>query len=392
MAAAEQVGNTPSAQRAAAEARLRVGLMEANLARMTASQQELSRALELFRRIGDLRGQGRALDALATALLVAGELDAAIAHYCEALPRLVESGDRQTEASSLTNLAWTLFYLGRRSEGESYLTRALEVARAIGARAQEAYFHVGAGDMFELYGEWGRAVAEYETGLAIARELGHREWTAAALSYLGRVRRSCGDLADARACHEDMLGIARELRSTLWIAEALSELGQDLVAAGEIETGARQLTESIEAAHEAGQKTVQPGIALMELAVRTGRPAEALERLAHLPAISQFAVYALDARRAEGEALIALGRRADGEVQLKAVEADAAALGVAPAGWRVSLALARLFDATGRDAEARAARADARRLLEKVAAGLTGAPDLLRGFQASPPYREASIP
>ena len=137
---------------------------------------------------------------------------------------------------------------------------------------------------------------------------------------------------------------------------------------------------------------MQPGIALMELAVRTGRPAEALERLAHLPAISQFAVYALDARRAEGEALIALGRRADGEVQLKAVEADAAALGVAPAGWRVSLALARLFDATGRDAEARAARADARRLLEKVAAGLTGAPDLLRGFQASPPYREASIP
>src|SRR5262249_12273124 len=228
VAVAEQVGHTPSAQRAAAEARLRAGLVEVNVARMTASQQELSRALDLFRRIGDLRGQGRALDALAMTLMVSGELDAAIAHYREALPRLVESGDPQTEASSLANLAWTLFYRGRRSEGEPYLTRGLEVARTIGARPQEACVHVAAGDMFELYGEWGRAVAEYETGLAIARELGHREWTAVALSYLGRMRRSCGDLAGARACHEDMLGIARELRSTLWIAEALSELGQDL--------------------------------------------------------------------------------------------------------------------------------------------------------------------
>jgi Adenylate and Guanylate cyclase catalytic domain len=71
-------------------------------------------------------------------------------------------------------------------------------------------------------------------------------------------------------------------------------------------------------------------------------------------------------------------------------KADAAALGAAPAGWRASLALARLLDATDRPDEARAAYADARRLLDRVAAGLTGAPDLLRGFQASPAYREAA--
>ena len=104
---------------------------------------------------------------------------------------------------------------------------------------------------------------------------------------------------------------------------------------------------------------------------------------------SQFALYMLDARRAEGEALVALGRRDEGETRLRAVKAEAAALGAAPAGWRASLALARLLDATGRADEARAARADARRLLEQVAAGLTGAPDLLRGFKASPPYAES---
>jgi hypothetical protein len=129
----------------------------------------------------------------------------------------------------------------------------------------------------------------------------------------------------------------------------------------------------------------------MELALRTERPAEALDLLARLePFVSQFGVYALDARRVAGEALIAVGHRDDGEARLQQVKADAADLGAAPAGWRASLALARLFEATGRGAEARAARAEARRLLEKVAAGLTGAPDLLRGFQASPVYREAA--
>src|SRR5262249_21104799 len=102
---AEEAGEAPAAQRAAAEARLRVGLMEANLARMTASRQELSRALDLFRRVGDVRGQGQALDALAMALMISGDLDAAIQHGRQALASLAESGDRQTEASCLSDLA-----------------------------------------------------------------------------------------------------------------------------------------------------------------------------------------------------------------------------------------------------------------------------------------------
>ena len=90
------------------------------------------------------------------------------------------------------------------------------------------------------------------------------------------------------------------------------------------------------------------------------------------------------ARRSSPSVVATRARRGSGPVK-----AEAAALGAAPAGWRASLALARLLDATGRADEARAARADARRLLERVAAGLTGAPDLLRGFKASPPYAES---
>ena len=392
VAAAERADDTPDARRVSAEARLGVGLMELNLARMTASRRELTRALALFREVGDAGGEGRVLDALAMALMIVGELDASVAHAREALPRLAEAGDRQTEASCLANLAWALLYRGRRTEGEPGILRALEAARAIGARGQEAYAHAAAGELVEPYGEWGRAFAEGETALAIARELGHREWAAAALSVLGRVRRNCGDVTGARACHEEMLGIARELSTALWLADALSELGQDLVAAGETADGARHLVEAIRVANEAVQFSVRPGAALTELALRSGQPAEALGHLARLdPIASQFALYMLEARRAEGEAFVALGRPGEGEARLRQAKAEAAALDAAPAAWRASLALARLLDATGREAEARAARAEARRPLEKVAAGLTGAPDLLRGFKASPAYREAFV-
>ena len=126
----------------------------------------------------------------------------------------------------------------------------------------------------------------------------------------------------------------------------------------------------------------------MELALRTGRPADALEHLTRLaPVTPQFAVYTLDARRAEGEALAALGRRGEAEARLREVEAEAAALGASrPAGGRVSRS--RVSSTRRPRDEARRARADARRLREGRGRADRRS-DLLRGFKASPVLREA---
>jgi hypothetical protein len=290
----------------------------------------------------------------------------------------------------MSNLAFVFLLRGRRAEGEAWISRALEAARAIGARSQESYVQWSTGELLEPFGDWGLALQEASAGLAIARDIGHREWTVAALATLGRIHRSCGDVAGARRLHDEMSGIARDLRTALWIAEALGEVGEDLIAAEESD-GARLLGDAVELAGEAVKFAMRPLLALADHALRQGRPAEALGPARRLQQVlPQVVVYASDARRAEGEALLALGQRVDGEALLRRAKTDAAAVGAAPVGWRASLALARLFDATGRATEARAARADARRLLEKVAAGLSGAPELLRGFRASAAYREAS--
>ena len=327
---AERAGDTPDARRASAEAHLRVGLMELNLARMTASRREVSAALVQFRDAGDMGGEGRALDALGMTLALSGELDASIEHVRDALPRLAESEDRQTEASCMSTLAFVLAYRGHRPEAELWMEKTLAAARAIGARAQEAYVHWATSELLEPYGDWGLALQEASAGFAIARAMGHREWTAAALAVLGRVHRSCGDVAGARRHHDEMLAIARDLRATIWIAEALGEVGQNLVLADAAE-GRRQLDEAVELAGEAVKFAARALLAQANLALDQGRSEDALEAAQRTQRVlAQFVLFASDARRIEGEALFALGRTADAEALLRRAHAEAAALGAAP--------------------------------------------------------------
>ena len=252
--------------------------MELNLARMTArAGVSSSRALDLFREARDEGGEGRALDALAMALALSGDLDASLAHAREALPRLAASGDRQTEASCMSNLAFVLLYRGRRAEGEPWLEKALAAARAIGARAQEAYVRTSSAELFEPFGDWGLALQEASAGLAIARALGHREWTAAGLGTLGRLHRSGGDVAGARRLHDEMLAIAKRAPDDAVDRRRAGRGGTGPRRRRGGGDGARLLGEAVDLAGEAVWFAVRPLLALADLALHQGRPGDALE-------------------------------------------------------------------------------------------------------------------
>jgi hypothetical protein len=94
--------------------------------------------------------------------------------------------------------------------------------------------------------------------------------------------------------------------------------------------------------------------------------------------------------RVEGEALAALGRATESEARLREALTQALAIGATPADVaRESRARAAArCRRPPRRTHARRAP-EARRAVERVASGLSGAPDLLRGFKASPVYREA---
>jgi class 3 adenylate cyclase/tetratricopeptide (TPR) repeat protein len=388
--AAERAGTDRAARRALAEARLGIGLMDVNLARIGASVEELTRALELFRQLGDPAGEGRALDVLAMAAGLGGDLDAAIAYARDAVARLAEAGDRSTEASCASNLGFFLLYRGARLEGETWIRRGMELARGIGVRAHEAYVHAATAELVEPYGEWGRSEREAQAGLAIARELGHREWMAVCLGTLGRIRRHCGDVAGARVLHAEMLAIARELRARIWIADALGECGQDLVAAGDPGGGAELLADAARQAGEALKFAMRPLLALGELALREGRLDAALDHARRVQdGLPQYVVAGAEARRIEGEARLRRGETDMAAALLRRAGAEATAVDAVPVVARTALALAAALLGRGEAAQAERARADARAALERIGAGLAGAPDLRRGFEATAAYRAA---
>ena len=98
-------------------------------------------------------------------------------------PASPEAGDRHTEASCLSNLAWALLYRGRRAEGEPGIVARSRGSLGRSAPGRRRRMPTPPGASWSSRTASGAAPSpRARPALAIARELGHREWTAAALS------------------------------------------------------------------------------------------------------------------------------------------------------------------------------------------------------------------
>jgi len=377
-------------RRALAGARAQLGVMELNLGRMAECRSELERALVLFRELEDEAGQARTLEMLAMNAWMVGAVSDTERYVDAALPQLRRLGDRGTELSALLSLAAVRSAHGGWEACEPAFRQALELAQATGARGAEAYVRAAAAEFAIPLGLYGLAAEQAGIALDIAREIGHREWTALALAGRGRVLRACGDCAGARRVHEEMLDTARELGTSLWTADALGNLGEDLLEAGDDEAAARYLAEAIAKAGGGIKHALRPLIARAELALRAGRAEDALAAARRVAALApEMRVCVAEARCIEGEALALLGQSAEALAVLGDAKAQAAAIGAAPPRWRSALALRRVLDRCGRRDEARREAAEARAVLQSVAAQLSD-PELRRLFEHSNAWREAT--
>jgi tetratricopeptide (TPR) repeat protein len=375
-------------RQALAEALLRIGLMRLNLAKMSEGQRDVERALAIFEALGDEHGGARALDILAMADGIVGQLGRSIERGREVLGRYERLGDRLARSSMLINMGFWLGWYGRRREAEPLVQQGLELAIALGARSGEAYAHAGMGWILEMYGAYGPALRESTMAGEVARQIGHREWTAAGLHIAGRITRIAGQAARARALHEEMLGITRELGTALWTAAALAELGADLIELGEIPESERLLQAALDEAGEATEFVIAPLITQTDLLLRAGRFEAALDKTRQTCEVAtEYAVFALHSRAQQGQALLALGRFDEGEQVLRDVQTQARSIDAAPALWQACLALADHLSARGRTAEAARERAEA---LDKLTQSATDLPDDLRGsFMDTPAMRRA---
>jgi class 3 adenylate cyclase/tetratricopeptide (TPR) repeat protein len=358
-------------RRALADARAQLGIMLLNLVRMTESRRELEVALGLFEALDDVAGQGRILEMLGMNRWLAGDVATAFGFLEAALANLRAVGDRRAQIATLVSLSAAHARWEGYRAAAPYLDEALAIARELEAPADEAFVRCATADFGLVFGRHAAALNEASAALAIARELGHLEWTVYALRTVGRVYAECGDPARARAIHDEELEIARRLGASIWIADALGNLGHDLLLAGELTPARARLEEAIATGGECGEKVAHPLLSLGELALRSGRPDEALAVVERFRTVGRDQrVIGAEATRIEAAAWSALGRHAEAATALAEVIRAAEAVGTRPTRWRAGLDLAEALRALGRSDESRRAAAEVQALLEAFAAEL----------------------
>jgi class 3 adenylate cyclase/tetratricopeptide (TPR) repeat protein len=376
-------------RRALAEARARLGIIEANFARIRDSRQDLEEALRLYRELGDVVGEAQTLDMLGMNAWIGGHVTQARAHAEAALPKLREIGDRVTELSVVALLGSTEVFLRGWAAAEPFFQQALAMALATGAQHAEAFVHGLMAQFGVLVGRFGTVEREGRRGLALAREIGHREWTTMNLLNLGRLHDACGDRPGARGLLDEALALARELGAPIWIADALAALSRHCLETGDEALAERLATEVSETAGDTAFPLPDALRVQVELALRRGEPERALAAAARLREIcGQYRLAILDLDGLEGHALRQRGRATEAEALWRATARTAADLDVLSAEVNARLALGELLATDGRVVEARSEGVAVVTRLERASGDLDDA-DLRRALEMSTSMRRA---
>ncbi|MGO4885960.1 MAG: tetratricopeptide repeat protein [Bryobacteraceae bacterium] len=228
--AANQIGDFPRAQAAAAQAAAKAeqrgeGMLVAD-----------ARLLEC-----------RELEALASMPQAQASCGTAKAIYARA-------GDRAGAASATGYLAAALSGAGDHQAAEQMYRAALSIQRDIGNQGGALWDLNGLASELWNQADLAGARGIYEQALRSAQEIKSRPDAADALANIGSTWLEEGDLAQARKTYERALGEFREMSDASGVANALNNLGETLYFQGELNDAARKLDEALSLDRRSGQK------------------------------------------------------------------------------------------------------------------------------------------
>jgi tetratricopeptide (TPR) repeat protein len=165
--------------------------------------------IEAARAAGDRQREATALSNRGWLHNRLGERDRALEFYRQALPIRRAVGDRQGEAVTLNNIGSVYDRLGERDRALGFYHQALPIRRAVGDRQGEAVTLNNIGSVYDSLGERGRALEFYQQALPILRDAGDRQGEAATLNNIGRAYGGLGDHDRALEFYRQALSVAQ---------------------------------------------------------------------------------------------------------------------------------------------------------------------------------------
>lgn len=147
-----------------------------------------------------------------------GETERALSYLEEALAVAREVGERDLEASILTNLALMHQDAGRREKALEYYELAVEIG------GEDPAVLINLGGLYREMGDLKKAEKKLREGISLARERGDRVWEANGYMYLGWVYADTGNLERA----EELMIKAVRIFEELGLQERAGAVRKDL--------------------------------------------------------------------------------------------------------------------------------------------------------------------
>jgi tetratricopeptide (TPR) repeat protein len=192
------------------------------------------RGLAIAIEVRDRLGEGLALSGLGEAQAELGETRAAIIIYERALVVFRELGDLRREGQALGSLGRAQAELGDISTAVGLYQRWMAIARQIGDQWSEGQATGCLGLAHASLGNLREAVTSYERWLAITRQIGYKRGEAAALGNLGHAHADLGDLDTATSCYEQWLAVTQEIGDRRGQGDAIGNLGRIYTEQGDL--------------------------------------------------------------------------------------------------------------------------------------------------------------
>ena len=191
---------------------------------------DLTQVLGIYQELDDNIGQADTLLSLGCVYGALGDCAQGAIHENRAYELYREAGELAGEANALNNLGWLHMEMGNYSTALVRMEQALKRYRDLNIKQGEANMLIDISTLQRRTGNYVAALASQQRSLQLYRELGDRHGEANALSNLGVALQANGNYEDARQSIQQAVQMQRDLGSKIGQAEALNNLGELLFA------------------------------------------------------------------------------------------------------------------------------------------------------------------
>lgn len=209
--------------------------------RYNEAEENLQKALEVYRRKGDANGEAEALRGLASAEIAKGDYKNAGENLNRVLQSQIKTEDWAGQVSTLKDLVAIDLHQKNRDAAIEKLNRSLEIFRKLDHQAGEAAALYDLASLDTEMGDFDSAAEKFQMALKIRRQIGERDGEAATLHSLAMIDSQKGDVLEASENFKEALKIYQQTGDKSGEAAAFFQLGILAIRIGNTNDGMRLL-------------------------------------------------------------------------------------------------------------------------------------------------------